>query len=195
MNIDYIHEYPKHIASLMLEGDYEQKEYGHPGSDDIDLDVKRNQNMINTRFLKLFNNITTINIDCGTQYYYYPFSLVVFIESLINMQKRHEIKIILKAKWNKKDEDIFEDEIERRSWLFYSFIDCFSDNILFTNQNSKRSEELVRVKEYFIDYEFDRGDANIYSTKIQGNKQEIKIELKREKVGDTHFYDIISFLC
>ena len=144
--------------------------------------------MINTKFVQVFNNLNTINIICGDVFgNYYPFSLIVFIESMIRMQKRHQIKIGLKAEWVEQHKPY-----KRRSWLFYCFINRFSDNLLFINSKSTQKS----IKERCGDYQYDENDKNIYSTNIKLNKQEIKIQITKEVSGPFNsIYDIFSFIC
>ena len=67
INYHWLGTHPKYIVSSVLFGDYKKEEHGL--SDDIDLHLDMNQNMINTKFIKIFNNLETICINCGNYEY------------------------------------------------------------------------------------------------------------------------------
>ena len=116
---------------------------------------------------------------------------------MMNMHKRRQIKVVIKAYWNKKGYNKYlptNERIMRRSWLFYYFVSVFSNNVLFTSQSGKQKT----VKEYFIDYKYAyddiKNDMNIYSVNIKQNQQDIKIEMTKGRTSDPS-HDTISFIC
>ena len=105
------------------------------------------------------------------------------------MQKRCSKEIYLHAEWIRDQmAEYLSYSYDRRSWLFYYFVNTFSKNILIVNSNTTQQS----IEEYFTDYEFDETDTNIYSTNIIVNKQEIKITIwSKSKI----YFDVLGFIC
>ena len=137
--------------------------------------------MIKKEFIKLFINITNINIKCaGSSDYYYPLSVVGLIELLMELETRNAIKVKLEAIWNTDN--------NKRSWLFYIFIVLCKWELLKINGKERKET----VKEYFKEYKYDKEDNKQYQSTLIVKEKEIKFEI-RKKEGVSK--DILCFSC
>ena len=101
---------------------------------------------------------------------HYQFSMINFVESMMNIKKRKEIKFKLEAYWI---------DSNRRSWLFYIF--CVISSLSSLSINGKNDHKSVNqyLKEHGKSHD---DDENVYSAiiKFVFGKQRVVTNIKNE---------------